>query len=292
MKCLECKSDKFKNAKARFHPTVKDEQVDVLVDATVCAKCGKAVMDDAQMDGLRRAGADAYRQKYGLLTAKEIADYRAMLGMSQRDFAEYLGVGEASVKRWETYYIQDKSQDNLLRLKCDEKAAADSALTINRKVHRGDIFAGNVQFDFERVRNLILRFVEVTTSQLFLNKALFYVDFLHFKRHGRGITGMTYFAIDYGPCPYRYDTLYKPLIESGDLLQKDGHRLEAKAKPNDGLFDAKELETVGFVFDFVKKHRQKKLLDLSHEEPAYLETEAGGFISYDLAKKLKLDGKN
>ena len=128
MKCLECKSEKFKQAKVRFHPTIKDEQVDVLVDATVCAKCEKAVMDDAQMDGLRRAAADAYREKYSLLTSKQIADYRGRLGMSQREFADYLGVGEASIKRWETYYVQDKSQDNLIRLKCDETFAEDSAL--------------------------------------------------------------------------------------------------------------------------------------------------------------------
>lgn len=289
MKCLECKNDKFRQSKARFHPTVKDEQVDVLVDATVCTKCGKALMDDAQMDGLRRAGADAYREKYKLLTSRQIADYRQRLGMSQREFAEHLGVGEASIKRWETYYVQDKSQDNLIRLKCDETFAADSALTIHRKIHKDDVYTGKVRFNFERVRNLVLQLVAVTNSKLFINKALFYIDFLHYKRHGRGITGMTYFAIEYGPCPYRYDTLYGPMLRDGDLSQGKRHVLVAKKKADASLFDSNELETIKFICAFVKKYGQERILELSHKEPAYSETDEGTFISYELARKLKLD---
>jgi putative zinc finger/helix-turn-helix YgiT family protein len=288
MKCLECKNEKFKTEKARFHPTVKDEQIDVLVDATVCAKCGKAVMDDTQMDGLRRAAADGYRKKHELLTSGQIAEYRSKLGMSQREFAEHLGVGEASIKRWETYYVQDRSQDNLIRLKCDESSAEDSALVIHRRIYRDSAHTGGVQFNFDRIRDLIIRLVDVAKSRLFLNKALFYVDFLHFKRHGRGITGLTYFAIDYGPCPYRYDTLYEPLLRNGDLSKGNGHNLRAEQDPNDALFDAKEMETIQFVHDYIKRHGQQKLLDMSHEEAAYTETEDGGFISYELAKKLSV----
>jgi hypothetical protein len=43
--------------------------------------------------------------------------------MSQTAFASYLKVGEASIKRWETYYVQDVVQDDHIRLKCDEAYA-------------------------------------------------------------------------------------------------------------------------------------------------------------------------
>lgn len=63
------------------------------------------------MNFLRRFAADAYRKKHNLLTSDQIIRYRESLGMSQTAFANYLKVEEASVKRWETYYIQDNVQD-------------------------------------------------------------------------------------------------------------------------------------------------------------------------------------
>ena len=63
----------------------------------------------------------------------------------------------------------------------------------------------------------------------------------------------------------------------------------AKRKPNNDLFDTKELETIQFIFDYVKRHKKEHLLEMSHEEPAYTETEEGGLSSYAMAKKLLLD---
>ena len=50
--------------------------------------------------------------------------------MSQRDFAKYLGVGEASVKRWEAGHIQDESSDRLIRMKTDLHAAKENVRRI------------------------------------------------------------------------------------------------------------------------------------------------------------------
>jgi hypothetical protein len=52
------------------------------------------------------------------LTSEEIINYRALLGMSQVAFANYLKVGEASIKRWETYFVQDVVQDDHIRFRC------------------------------------------------------------------------------------------------------------------------------------------------------------------------------
>jgi hypothetical protein len=63
--------------------------------------------------------ADAYRAQCGLLTSAEIRRSRERLLMSQVDFASYLGVGVASVKRWELGEIQTKTADELIRCKTD-----------------------------------------------------------------------------------------------------------------------------------------------------------------------------
>ena len=43
--------------------------------------------------------------------------------MSQRAFAKFLRVGEASVKRWEAGLIQDEANDQLIRLRTNLEAA-------------------------------------------------------------------------------------------------------------------------------------------------------------------------
>lgn len=76
-------------------------------------------MDTSQMNILRRKAADEYRRQSNLLTSEQIVKYRSMLGMSQAAFAKYLKAGIASIKRWETYFVQDVVQDEHIRLKCD-----------------------------------------------------------------------------------------------------------------------------------------------------------------------------
>jgi putative zinc finger/helix-turn-helix YgiT family protein len=88
--------------------------------ALACAKCGWITVDLQQADELRKRTADAYRKKHGLLTSDEIKAYRKLLRKTQREFAVWVGVGEASVKRWETYLVQDKSSDQLMRVKCEK----------------------------------------------------------------------------------------------------------------------------------------------------------------------------
>lgn len=99
--------------------TVKGETFAVECDAMVCSRCGFQVLTPGQSDAYAVASADGYRRRHGLLTADEIRGYRQALGMTQQEFAEYLRVGVASVKRWEAGLIQDAAMDELMRCKCD-----------------------------------------------------------------------------------------------------------------------------------------------------------------------------
>ena len=118
MKCLKCKNEEFIEQKIRFKPSIKGEIVEVIVPCMTCTKCHSPLMNSEQMNILRKAAADKYKELHGLLTSSQIITYRKQLKMSQSAFADYLNVGEASIKRWETYYIQDASQDELIKLKC------------------------------------------------------------------------------------------------------------------------------------------------------------------------------
>jgi len=130
LKCLRCSSDKFDEQHVQFKPTVRGVAVEVSALAFVCVVCGGVLMNDIQMNVLRKEAADVYKRRHGLLTSCEIVAFRERLNMSQREFAAYLSLGVASIKRYETYYVQDKSQDELIRLKCDCSYAQANAIRV------------------------------------------------------------------------------------------------------------------------------------------------------------------
>jgi putative zinc finger/helix-turn-helix YgiT family protein len=288
MKCLQCDGDRFEKKKMRFTPEVKGEFVAVLVLTHVCTACNTPLMDSHQMNHLRKAAADQYRRMHGLLTSDEIIKFRQALGMSQAAFANYLKVGEASVKRWETYYVQDVVQDENIRLKCDESYAETNALEVHWKIHPADIYSGKRRFNWELFKQAACYLVELTRSPLFLNKALFYLDFIHYKLHGTSITGARYVHLEYGPCPDQYQNLFDLLIQQGILTATSHHELKSAKKADLSVFDDAEKETLRKVTDLVKNDQGKALLEQSHEEQAFKKTHSMQLISYDFAKHLKI----
>ena len=119
MTCFQCSKGKMRAGTVTIEATVRGEAIPVSCTAMVCGRCGFHVLAPEQLDAYSMASADAYRQRHGLLTTKEILGFRKHLNMSQQAFAEYLRVGVASVKRWELGQIQDEAMDELMRVKCD-----------------------------------------------------------------------------------------------------------------------------------------------------------------------------
>lgn len=288
MKCLNCDCEKFESKNIRFNPEIKGEEVEVVVPSFVCTKCQTPLMDGEQMNVLRRSAADKYRKQHNLLTSEEIIKYRASLGMSQTAFANYLKVGEASIKRWETYYVQDVVQDDHIRLKCDEAYAELNALEVHWKSHAPDIFSGNRSFCLELFKQVVMYLSGFTKSPLFLNKALFYADFKHFQLHGVGITGTRYVHLEYGPCPDQYQNLLQLFLSKGILESGKNHTLKSVEKYDLRVFSDTEKEILEFVANLAARDGGKRLLKISHEEEAFTKTKSMQFISYKYSKELKI----
>lgn len=121
MICVRCDNEQFVEEPNRvLEQEFRGELFHVHSPAMVCTKCGWTSVSLGQADALRRATADEYRRRHKLLTSEDIKAARQRLGMTQREFASFLGVGEASVKRWETWLVQDRSNDELIRAKLKE----------------------------------------------------------------------------------------------------------------------------------------------------------------------------
>ena len=86
----------------------------------VCKKCG-AWLSSAEVERENDISIyNAYKKKIGLLTTYEIKEIRAKRGMSQRQLAKFLDIGEKDITRYENGSVQTRSIDNMIRLVGDD----------------------------------------------------------------------------------------------------------------------------------------------------------------------------
>ncbi len=123
MTCIKCRAQMLPPCLTDMEGDLKGETVNVQITASECPACGHKSIEGRRMPEFMQKIADAYRVKRKLLTSAEILRARERLGMSQVEFAEYLGVGSASVKRWELGELQTKMVDELIRVKTDPNYA-------------------------------------------------------------------------------------------------------------------------------------------------------------------------
>ena len=123
MNCIKCRAQMLPPRLIDMEGNLKGETVSVQITGSECPACGHKSIEGRRMSEFMQKIADAYRVKRKLLTSTEIRNARERLGMSQIVFAEYLGVGSASVKRWELGELQTKVVDELIRVKTDPPVA-------------------------------------------------------------------------------------------------------------------------------------------------------------------------
>jgi putative zinc finger/helix-turn-helix YgiT family protein len=120
--CPSCDAveNPFRSTLRKTKQEYRGEILEVETPALKCKECEFHLLAPGHLDAIRITTANAYRRKHGLLTAGEIIQRRKAMGMSQRRFAQYLEVGEASVKRWESgLLVQDKASDLRVRAQTD-----------------------------------------------------------------------------------------------------------------------------------------------------------------------------
>jgi putative zinc finger/helix-turn-helix YgiT family protein len=126
--CLQCEATAFEAAEGDVSQEFRNETFAVRTPVMRCTNCGWQTLGPGQLDDLRIRTADAYRRKHTLLTSEEIRGRRGRLGMSQRDFARHIGVGPASIPRWESWQVQERIYDDKIRQETDSKAGVFGAV--------------------------------------------------------------------------------------------------------------------------------------------------------------------
>jgi putative zinc finger/helix-turn-helix YgiT family protein len=230
--------------------------IPVPVELLRCSECGEEFEDPkSDYDPLVVAYAE-YRRRKGMVTPEQISQFRKTYGLTQKELSDLIGIGTATLSRYENGSLQEEVHDKLLRFVMEPRsmrklaesdrsalsqAKKDSILQIlqtelEERQHNLDLFveqygdypgdelSGYRPLDPNRLLNMVLFFCrQERVFQTKLNKLLFYADFKHFKEYAASISGSRYAHATHGPVPdhYRHFFAYITEGEAAPLIEKE-----------------------------------------------------------------------
>ena len=124
IRCIQCGGADLETKRISLEGTVRGQNYTVEMEGLACPRCNYNTIEGSAMPEYGRLLADRFRADHGLLTSDAIRARRERLGMSQLEFASHVGVGVASIKRWEMGKIQDQRNDYAIRRATDPKQSA------------------------------------------------------------------------------------------------------------------------------------------------------------------------
>ena len=328
LSCPVCDGTKLELTKGEKELTVRNQSIIVDMQYYRCSDCGEEfLIPDSENDPFERAYC-LYRARHNMLQPEEIRDFRHKYGLSQSDLANILGLGGATISRYETGKLQDETHDTLLRLVMDPEnlrtLVANSAgaisedrknrilnaikqsaqpkvtslerfVTLNFGDYEPDEYSGFKKFDRDKFLNAVLYFCKGGEIKTKLNKLLFYADFQHFKEYTISITGSHYAHVPFGPAPNDFDLYYPILVRQNAIEVQEmhyqrftGENFITKQEPNLNIFSESELRILALVKEHFKGYNANAISKHSHQEKGYQDTQTGDPISYAYAQYLQL----
>jgi len=325
--CTNCEKEaEFERIVKKETLTVRGEPITVNVEYNSCKECGDEVLNPAANHDPFELAYREYRQKHALLQPEEISSWRKAHHLTQGEFARLLGIGIATLNRYENGALQNESHEKLLRLAMDpsnlirliEKSEGlfpedrkkrllealkesedisssfDNTIMINFGGTEKDSLNGFRKLELSKLYNAVLFFSRDGVLKSKLNKLLFYADFKHFKEYTLSITGLRYAHLPYGPVPDNYAMYYATMFSKGLVEFKEesypngyvGELIKAVKEPDLNIFSPSELRIMAAVIEDFKGHTATQIQDIAHKEKGYQQTSDGDIIPYTYAKDL------
>ncbi len=273
-----------------------------------------------------------YRDKFNIPFPDEIARIRGKYGLSAAKMSEILGFGVNSYRQYEAGEMPSTANAKLIQMVDDPKFFIDMVelcATLDEKTktkyireaqllveerkrnifnlnfkeyllgdHLADIYSGYRNPSLEKFTEMIVYFSEqMAPFKTKMNKLLFYADFLMFKQCCFSISGVRYKAINMGPVPNNFQSIFEYLSNKGEIdiyatEFQNGHigeqfkaRQDRPFKAN--LFSDNELDVLHKVATVFKSTSTSDIIELSHLEDAWKKNEKGkNTISYEYAFEL------
>ena len=259
-----------------------------------------------------------YRLKHGIPFPDEISAIREHYGLSAAKMAQILGFGINQYRMYEDGEVpsvsnartiiaarekdvfmsfveaskSEMSEQAYLRI----KKKAEAANGDYKPIVQPSEYTGFRSLSTDKIANVV-RLIISTIGSTFvtkMNKLLFYADFIHYKNHGYGITGITYKALPFGPVPERWGTLYSSLsgIDMEEYVYPSGQsgiKLEA-TENTDNILNESEISTIEKACSLFSNMSAGEISQTSHLEKGWIDNkDARSPISYQDAFALNYD---
>ena len=307
----------------------RKETFDIVFHYFQCEDSGEqftsAALDELNMNQVY----NQYRDKFNIPFPDEINNIRGKYGLSASKMSEILGFGVNSYRQYEAGEIPSVANAKLIQMvddpqnfmemtvlcgTLDEKARVKyiqkaiflaeekkrNIFNINFKEyllgnHLADKYSGYRNPNFEKITEMVVYFSDkLSPFKTKMNKLLFYADFLMFKQSCFSISGMRYKAIEMGPVPINFQSIFEYLANKDeiDIFTTEfpqgyiGEQFKAK---NDRpfrveLFSENELNVLEKVANVFKPTSTNQIIEISHLEEAWKKNEKNkSVISYEYA---------
>lgn len=276
-----------------------------------------------------------YRERFNIPFPDEIIRIREKYGLAASKMSEILGFGINTYRQYEAGEMPSVSNAKLIQLVDDPKKFIDMVElsgTLDEKLktryiqkaqilleerkrnitnlsvkeyllgnHQADIYTGYRNPDFEKFSEMVVYFAKkLEPFKTKMNKLLFYADFLMFKQSCFSISGVRYRAINMGPVPNNFQSIYEYLVDKGEIdiayIQFPqgyiGERfiMNKDRDFNETIFSEWELETLDKVVEIFKSTSTSDIVEISHLEDAWKRNEQEKrVISYEFAFHLQYE---
>lgn len=270
-----------------------------------------------------------YRDKHNIPFPEEIIRIRKKYEVPITKMSQILGFGINSYSQYEAGEMPSVSNARLIQMVDDPNKfiellslnedmdetvgkkilhKAESLLEKRRKLifnirledyllgsSLADIYSGYRIPSIEKLTEMLIYFSEkVQPYKAKMNKLLFYADFLMFKKSCFSISGVRYKAINMGPVPHNFNSIFEYLanedyfdiiyteFENGGIGEQFIARKDRYFNPK--LFTEEELQVMEKVAITFKDISTKDIIEISHLEKAWQENQENrNSISYEYA---------
>ena len=273
-----------------------------------------------------------YRDKFNIPFPDEIIGIREKYGLSAAKMSEILGFGVNTYRQYEAGEMPSVANAKLIQMMDDPKKFMDMVElcgTLDEKAktkyiqkaqllaeekkrnifnlnfkeyllgnHLADIYSGYRNPNLEKFTEMVVYFSDkLSPFKTKMNKLLFYADFLMFKQSCFSISGVRYKAIDMGPVPNNFQSIFEYLSNKDEIdicttefpngYTGEQFKSRKDRKFNAELFREDELSTLEKVASVFKETSTNDIIKLSHLEEAWKNNEKDkSVISYEYAFEL------
>jgi putative zinc finger/helix-turn-helix YgiT family protein len=280
-------------------------------------------LDDVNMNQVY----NQYRDLFNIPFPDEIIRIRKKYDLSAARMSAILGFGANSYRQYESGEMPSVSNARLIQMIDDSKKFIDlvdlcDSLELKTKEkyiriaqnivedrkrnifnlkdyllgdHLADVYSGYRNPNLEKFTEMVVFFSEqIEPYKTKMNKLLFYADFLMFKQSCFSISGVRYRAINMGPVPNNFQSIFEYLANNDcvDIFYTKfpqgytGEQFKARKERsfNQKLFTEIEMNVLNKVAEVFKESSTNDIIETSHLEEAWKKNEkTKDVISYEYA---------